>query len=77
MAAQTQYRNLHHISFWEMSIAHMALWDIEASLENWRHLEAEATVKLIRHCQSESIIDPVYSGQKPHTRTAWLCVSTS
>ncbi|KAH8093114.1 hypothetical protein BXZ70DRAFT_897849 [Cristinia sonorae] len=43
MAAQSQYRNLHHISFWEMAIAYMALWDIESSLENWRHLEAEAT----------------------------------
>ncbi|TCD63844.1 hypothetical protein EIP91_004886 [Steccherinum ochraceum] len=43
MDAQKQYRNLHHISFWEMSIAYMALWDVESSLENWRHLEAEAT----------------------------------
>ena len=44
VAAQSQYRNLHHISFWETAIAYMALCDIEASLENWRHLEAEATV---------------------------------
>lgn len=47
LAAQSQYRNLHHISFWEMAIAHMALGDIESSLENWRHLEAEASVGIV------------------------------
>lgn len=45
MEAQNQYRNLHHISFWEMSIANLALWDIPASLECWRKLYAEATVR--------------------------------
>ncbi|KAJ7747850.1 hypothetical protein B0H16DRAFT_1554834 [Mycena metata] len=43
MAAQKQYRNLHHISFWEMAIAHLALADVDASLECWRTLEKEAT----------------------------------
>ncbi|KAF8200119.1 hypothetical protein BJ912DRAFT_1029695 [Pholiota molesta] len=43
MQSQTQYRNLHHISFWEIAIAHLALWDVEASLGCWRDLEREAT----------------------------------
>lgn len=45
MEAQNQYRNLHHISFWEMAIANLALWEISASLECWRTLAAEATVR--------------------------------
>ncbi|KAJ7875576.1 hypothetical protein B0H14DRAFT_2715695 [Mycena olivaceomarginata] len=43
MAAQSQYRNLHHISYWEMAIANLALADVDSSLECWRHLEREAT----------------------------------
>ncbi|KAF7312400.1 hypothetical protein MIND_00253400 [Mycena indigotica] len=43
MEVQTQYRNLHHISFWEMAIAHLALGDAAASLRCWRDLEKEAT----------------------------------
>ncbi|KAF7342328.1 hypothetical protein MVEN_01821200 [Mycena venus] len=43
MVAQTQYRNLHHISFWEMAIAYLALADVDKSLECWRTLEGEAT----------------------------------
>jgi len=41
--SQTQYRNLHHISFWEIAIANFCLWDITASLVCWRDLQAEAT----------------------------------
>ncbi|KAJ6459937.1 hypothetical protein C8R45DRAFT_1030124 [Mycena sanguinolenta] len=43
MAAQKQYRNLHHISYWEMAIAHLALTDVKESLGCWRVLEGEAT----------------------------------
>ncbi|KAH9926631.1 uncharacterized protein BXZ73DRAFT_49303 [Epithele typhae] len=43
LAAQDQYRNLHHISFWDMAIANLALWDVPASLERWRTLAAEAS----------------------------------
>ncbi|CAA7263917.1 unnamed protein product [Cyclocybe aegerita] len=43
MESQSQYRNLHHISFWEIAISNLALWDLEASLACWRDLEAEAT----------------------------------
>ncbi|KAI0032001.1 hypothetical protein K488DRAFT_50862 [Vararia minispora EC-137] len=42
-AAQTQYRNMHHISFWEISCAQLALWDIAASLARWRILAEEST----------------------------------
>jgi len=41
--AQNQYRNLHLISFWEIAIANLALWDIHQSLEHWVILKAEAT----------------------------------
>ena len=44
LESQNQYRNLHHISFWEMAIANLALWDISASLARWRTLAAEASV---------------------------------
>ncbi|KAJ7200812.1 hypothetical protein GGX14DRAFT_466162 [Mycena pura] len=43
MEAQKQYRNLHHISFWEMAIANLALADVDASLACWRDLEREGT----------------------------------
>jgi hypothetical protein len=46
--SQSQYRNLHHISFWEIAIANFCLWDIPASLVCWRDLQAEATVSSIR-----------------------------
>ena len=45
LEAQNQYRNLHHISFWEIAIANLALWDVPAALEHWRTLAAEATVR--------------------------------
>src|ERR1700722_10347532 len=41
---QSQFRNLHHISFWEIAIANFALCDVPASLDCWLKLEAEATV---------------------------------
>ncbi|KDR77972.1 hypothetical protein GALMADRAFT_224382 [Galerina marginata CBS 339.88] len=43
MESQQQYRNLHHISFWEIAIAHLSLWDLKESLVCWRDLEREAT----------------------------------
>lgn len=45
--AQMQYRNLHHISWWESAIANLALWNIEASREWWDRLREEATASLI------------------------------
>ena len=51
LESQNQYRNLHHISFWEMAIANLALWDVPASLERWRTLAAEASV-----CFASSIL---------------------
>ncbi|KAF4567143.1 hypothetical protein EYR40_006137 [Pleurotus pulmonarius] len=40
---QSQYRNLHHISSWEIAIARLALWDVQEALEYWRSLCQEAT----------------------------------
>ena len=48
MRAQTQYRNLYHISFWEMAIANLALWDVKSSLTCWAELEKEASVSVIQ-----------------------------
>ncbi|THG96567.1 hypothetical protein EW145_g7756 [Phellinidium pouzarii] len=43
LTAQTQYRSLHYISFWELAIANLALWEVGASLEQWHAQEREAT----------------------------------
>ncbi|KAK0467451.1 hypothetical protein IW261DRAFT_1574184 [Armillaria novae-zelandiae] len=43
MEIQSQYRNLHHVSFWEIAIARLALWDVKGSLKCWQDLEREAT----------------------------------
>lgn len=53
MEVQNQYRNLHHISFWEMAVADLALWDISASLDCWRKLHAEATVRSLHRFESQ------------------------
>jgi len=43
MEAQNQYRNMHHISHWEIAVANLALWEVEASLQCWRTLKDDAT----------------------------------
>ncbi|EIN05662.1 hypothetical protein PUNSTDRAFT_74230 [Punctularia strigosozonata HHB-11173 SS5] len=43
MDAQNQMRNLHLISYWEMAVAHLSLWDVRESLACWRTLEQEGT----------------------------------
>ncbi|KIY49684.1 hypothetical protein FISHEDRAFT_40551 [Fistulina hepatica ATCC 64428] len=40
---QTQYKNLHYVSYWEMAVAALSLWDLSSSLEYWRILAQEAT----------------------------------
>lgn len=47
MSVQSQYRNLHHLSFWEMAIANLGLWEIEESLKCWRNLHKESTVCIL------------------------------
>ena len=42
--AQQQYKNLHLVSYWEIAIANLALWDIKQSLECWVTLKTEGTV---------------------------------
>ncbi|KAF9808167.1 hypothetical protein IEO21_07953 [Rhodonia placenta] len=41
--AQNQYRNMYHISHWEIAVANLALWDVSASLTYWRMLSDDAT----------------------------------
>ena len=48
--AQRQYRNLHLISYWEIAIANLALWDIPQSLKCWEVLKAEGTVSRFLPC---------------------------
>ncbi|KAH9954696.1 hypothetical protein BC827DRAFT_1241298 [Russula dissimulans] len=43
MSVQSQYRNLHHLSFWEMAISNLALWQVDESLKCWRNLRQEST----------------------------------
>lgn len=45
--AQSQYRNLQHISWWESAIADLALWSVDSSRDWWSRLRGEATVSLI------------------------------
>jgi len=47
MTVQSQYRNLHHLSFWEMAVLHLTLWEVEESLKCWRNLHKESTVCVI------------------------------
>jgi len=42
--AQLQYKNLHLVSFWEIAIANLSLWNIPQSLDCWVTLKAEGTV---------------------------------
>lgn len=44
--AQSQYRNMHHISWWESAIANLALWNVDASKDWWYRLRGEATASL-------------------------------
>ncbi|EIW75037.1 hypothetical protein CONPUDRAFT_147567 [Coniophora puteana RWD-64-598 SS2] len=43
LETQSQYRNLYHISWWEIAIANLALWNVSDSLECWTNLQKEAT----------------------------------
>ncbi|EPQ57674.1 hypothetical protein GLOTRDRAFT_74595 [Gloeophyllum trabeum ATCC 11539] len=43
MQAQSQYYNLHQISYWEMAVANLCLWDIPTSLEHWRTMLKSST----------------------------------
>ena len=41
-----EYKNLKLISYWEMALANLALWDIRESLESWVELKAKGSVSL-------------------------------
>ncbi|KIL61677.1 hypothetical protein M378DRAFT_82296 [Amanita muscaria Koide BX008] len=43
LTSQSQYMNLHHLSFWEIALANFCLWDIPASLKHWKILNDEST----------------------------------
>ncbi|KAF9034810.1 hypothetical protein BJ165DRAFT_1356068 [Panaeolus papilionaceus] len=47
---QSQFPNLHHISYWEIAIARLALWELEGSLQCWRKLEKEASWSRAVYC---------------------------
>jgi hypothetical protein len=50
MAAQSQHTNLHYISRWEIAVARLALGEWAGSLEEWKVLAAEATVRSCASC---------------------------
>ena len=62
MKVQSQYRNLHHISFWEMANSHLALWQVEESLQCWRSLHKESTV-----------CTPAAPSFQAHVWLTWTC----
>ncbi|THH26374.1 hypothetical protein EUX98_g7819 [Antrodiella citrinella] len=72
LAAQSQYRNLNHISYWEMAIAHISLWDIEASLASWTHLEAEATWSKATYTYGMAVCLSQLGGEKRTAEAARL-----
>ena len=72
--AQSQYRNLHHISYWEMAIAHLALWDVKSSLACWTELEKEGTVSQIQHRSQHAHYLPFFSGQNRFIHMEWRFV---
>ncbi len=43
IAAQSQYPTLYAMSYWEMAIANLALWDVPESMASWRDLERESS----------------------------------
>ncbi|KAL6303866.1 hypothetical protein BKA93DRAFT_826283 [Sparassis latifolia] len=43
IAVQSQYRNFHYVSLWEIAFCNMSLWEMSASLDAWRILREEAT----------------------------------
>ena len=73
MRAQSQYRNLHHISNWEMAMAYFSLWDIKSSLVCWTQLEKESTVS---ECITSDLVRylPFFSGRNRFIRMEWLFV---
>ena len=36
-------RSLYFISYWEIALCGISMWDLELSLANWQKLEADAT----------------------------------
>ncbi|KAF5368262.1 hypothetical protein D9615_010361 [Tricholomella constricta] len=45
MASQVQYRNLHHISFWEIAVARLALWEVGEEVVKGGGVELEGKEK--------------------------------
>lgn len=72
--AQSQYRNLHHISFWEMAIAHLALWDVKSSLSCWTELEREGTVSETKVVPFRLTFIHFFSGRNRFIHMEWRFV---
>ncbi|KAG1754133.1 hypothetical protein EDD22DRAFT_1001005 [Suillus occidentalis] len=52
--AQTQYRNLHHISWWESAVACLGLWRVAESTSWWGKLGGEATRSKAKYTYGEA-----------------------
>jgi hypothetical protein len=73
MRTQSQYRNLYHVSNWEMAMAHLSLWDVKSSLSCWTELERESTVS---ECITSDLVrySLFFSGRNRFIRMEWLFV---
>lgn len=75
MEVQDQYRNLHHISYWEMCISNLALWDLRASLNCWRKLKEEATVSRLQGLRNRGSLSSVTVVEGDiHVRVGYMSV---
>ena len=73
LRAQSQYRNIHHASHWEIAIASLSLWDIKPSLGYWTELEKDATVsEFITLNLARYLL--FFSGRNRFIRMEWLFV---
>ena len=76
MEVQDQYRNLHLISYWEIAVTNMALWDIPAALDCWKALHAEATVSFKPFARSHVISHGALVVVESYIRIRHGCLST-
>ena len=56
--SQHQYINLKLISYWEMALANLALWDLPQSLECWVTLKAKGAVSRFLSQTNSWLISP-------------------
>lgn len=74
MSVQSQYRNLHHISIWEMAVLYLTLWEIEESLKCWRSLHKEATWSKAVYAYGVAVSLMQLGGEENHAEALKLMI---